>query len=411
MLSDPENAQQHSRDESADLAVKPALDVNAPRILVLSPSPSGTGGIEGSTRSLLSALADLYGPEQVGVLPVWRIEGEPSYRVLSRRWTPKTHGSGSVRWHVRLGYVWAAVRTARRWKRSLVVIATHPHLASVAWMCSLVSGASWATWCHGQESWGELPKGLTSALRQAKVVFAPSQFTADQVSIAAGLPPGSVRVIRHCVPNANPLLTLDGGSFLHPTVLTVARLSERDAYKGVDALLYAWPLVRAELPRARLVIVGEGGDKERLQRIAEVLGADGSVQFTGRLDNHALCRAYANADLFALPGRFKLGSRPEGEGFGLVFLEAGAAGLPVIGGKGAGTEEAVLDGTTGILVDPDDPTEVSRAVIHVITRPDLARRLGEAGRRRVREEFSYELFRDELGKLVHELSRAQDGAV
>src|SRR5207249_10983994 len=110
---------------------------------------------------------------------------------------------------------------------------------------------------------------------------------------------------------------------------------------------------------AELVIVGDGPDRQRLERTASLLRLDGRVRFAGRVSDEELASLYAGATVFALPGRARLGPHPEGEGFGLVFIEAGAAGLPVVAGRAGGTTEAVVDGETGLLVDPEDPDDIA----------------------------------------------------
>ena len=94
-----------------------------------------------------------------------------------------------------------------------------------------------------------------------------------------------------------------------------------------------------------------------------------------------------------------------GEGFGLVFLEAAAAGLPVVAGNGGAIPEVVRDGETGLLVNPEAPDEVGAAIVRLLQNPDLAQRMGEAARRRALEEFSYDRFRQRLGELIEQVQR------
>ncbi len=96
-------------------------------------------------------------------------------------------------------------------------------------------------------------------------------------------------------------------------------------YKGVDLLLRAWPKVRAEVD-AELLVVGDGPDLSYLRGVAREEGVEDSVRFTGRVSDEELAAAYGSATVFALPARFRLSPTPEGEGFGLVYAEAGATG-------------------------------------------------------------------------------------
>jgi phosphatidylinositol alpha-1,6-mannosyltransferase len=379
-----------------------------PRILVLAPHAWGTGGIERSTRTLVRALADLYGAERIGLLSVWSGPGVLPCRVLWRG--PEARDAGRVPWTIKVRFALSAARLARRWRRRLVVVACHPHLAPVAWLAARAAGVPWAVWCHGEEVWRPLWPAVRAALRRADLVVAPSRFTAGLLERMHRVPSGRLAVLPHALPPDLPLAEAGvaegaaaGDGRL--VVLTVARLVPEHAYKGVDTLLAAWPLVLRSVPEAQLVVVGDGPDRPRLEREAARLSLDGRVRFAGRLDDRALAEAYTQAAVFALPARTRVGREAAGEGFGLVFLEAAAAGLPVVAGNGGAIPEVVRDGETGLLVDPDSPEEVAAAIVRLLRDPGLGRRLGEAGRRLAREEFSYERFRERLAELVERLRR------
>jgi phosphatidylinositol alpha-1,6-mannosyltransferase len=131
------------------------------------------------------------------------------------------------------------------------------------------------------------------------------------------------------------------------------------------------------------------------------------VRFAGRVTDDELARLYRQAAVFALPGRAGLGPRAEGEGFGLVFIEAGAAGLPVVAGRAGGVPEAVAEEKSGILVDPSDPADVAAGVVRVLRDPALARRLAEGGRARAADLFSFAAFKGRVSGLVNELMAAR----
>ena len=396
-------AEQCSWDENAaragDLIEREAC---TPRFLVLSPDPAGTGGIQRVTRTLIKSLADCYGPDRVGLLPLWDSRGAQrlSCRVLRRaRRAPRTKRVAPIE---RFGYMIAAMSSSWRWRHRLIIVCCHAHMAPVAWLCSKLVGSPFIVWCHGREAWGSLRMSVRFALRHADVVFAGSHFTARAVEEGASLERESVRVIPYCVG-----LELDDeereiptSAPSGPTALSVARLEKDEQYKGVDTLIHAWPKVTRRLPEAELVVVGDGPDKPRLERIASALGVTDRVSFLGRVSDEALRRAYATANVFVLPGRCRLRPDPEGEGFGLVFAEAGLQNLAAIAGDAGGATEVVADGETGLLVDPDDPEQVADATVRVLNDKSFARRLGQAGRARVLDEFSYERFRDSIENMV-----------
>jgi phosphatidylinositol alpha-1,6-mannosyltransferase len=380
-------------------------EARTPRLLVLSPHPAGTGGIERVTRTLIKSLADCYGPERVGLLPLWDSRGAErlSCRVLRRApAAPRTKRVAPIE---RFAYVIAALGSTWRWRNRLIIVCCHAHMAPVAWLCSKLVRSPFVVWCHGREVWGSLRMLVRFSLRHADVVFAGSRFTARAVEDGASLNSGSVRVIPYSVG-----LELDDEERELPAApavglraLSVARLESNEQYKGVDTLIQAWPKVARRLPEAQLMVVGDGPDRPRLERIASTLGVSDRVSFLGRVSDKDLRWAYALAGVFVLPGRCRLRPEPEGEGFGLVFAEAGLQGLAAVAGDAGGTPEVVTDGETGILVDPDDPDQVAEATVRVLSDKRLARRLGQAGRARALDEFSYEDFRDAVADMVTSL--------
>ncbi|MET8544209.1 glycosyltransferase family 4 protein [Kitasatospora sp. NPDC004799] len=172
-----------------------------------------------------------------------------------------------------------------------------------------------------------------------------------------------------------------------PVVLCVARLVPR---KGQDVLIRALPAVRRAVPGTTLVLVGRGPDEERLRRLARRLTEPGAVVFTGGLDHAGTAVHYAGADVFAMPCRTRrLGL--EAEGLGIVYLEAAAAGLPVVAGRSGGAPDTVLDGVTGTVVDGRSPAEVAAALTRILLAPPAERaRTGAAGRRWAEEHWTWE---------------------
>ena len=167
-------------------------------------------------------------------------------------------------------------------------------------------------------------------------------------------------------------------------ILTVGRLVER---KGHDAVIKALPFVLKEFPDLKYKIVGKGPMDKKLREIAKIENVNGYVEFCGEVDN--IADFYANCDVLVMPSRF-IEKKGDVEGFGLVFLEANYFGKPVIAGKSGGVFDAVIDGVTGLLVDPESPEEIANAIIELLENPELARKLGEQGRKRVLEEFTWE---------------------
>jgi len=170
-------------------------------------------------------------------------------------------------------------------------------------------------------------------------------------------------------------------------LLSVARLAE--LYKGHDTLIRVLPLVRARCPGTRLRVAGDGPLREYLHRIAKSVGVDDAVEFLGEVADDSLPELYRTSDAFVLMSR-ESPSKGGAEGFGIVCLEAAACEKPVVAGRSGGLVDAVEDGVTGILVDPEDPAAVAEALIAVLSDSALAERMGQAGRERVLARFTWE---------------------
>lgn len=150
--------------------------------------------------------------------------------------------------------------------------------------------------------------------------------------------------------------------------------------KGVDTVLRALPALLATHPRLAFVIVGAGPDRARLEALAKQLGVHHACRFVGRVSFEDLPRYHSLADLFVTLSRQ---APPAVEGFGLVFLEAGACGTAVIGTASGGIPDAIIDGQTGQLVPPDDPGAFAEVASALLADPDRRAAFGAAGRRHV----------------------------
>lgn len=169
---------------------------------------------------------------------------------------------------------------------------------------------------------------------------------------------------------------------IHPlTLLTVSRLVSG---KGIDRVIRILPVLLEEFPGLIYVIVGEGPDRHRLQALSDQYQISGNVRFLDQMSHfdRKLPQIYRSADIFVMPS--------EQEGFGIVFLEASASGLPIVAGKGGGSADAVRDGETGILVEPDSPTQLTDALLRLLRDPVLQQKMGTAGRRFVEKERTWD---------------------
>jgi phosphatidyl-myo-inositol dimannoside synthase len=190
-------------------------------------------------------------------------------------------------------------------------------------------------------------------------------------------------------------------------LLSVARLAE--LYKGHDTLIRVLPLVRARCPGTRLRVAGDGPLREYLHRIAKSVGVDDAVEFLGEVADDSLPELYRTSDAFVLMSR-ESPSKGGAEGFGIVCLEAAACEKPVVAGRSGGLVDAVEDGVTGILVDPEDPAAVAEALIAVLSDASLAEHMGQAGRERVLARFTWEKVIGDARRVFEEATVLRSGS-
>ncbi len=210
---------------------------------------------------------------------------------------------------------------------------------------------------------------IDSGVRRSRVVFIPN-----------GVDPELFRPRER-----SPGLIQRYGLQSRKVLLTLARLVPR---KGQDQVIRALPAVIEAVPEAVYLVAGRGRDEDRLRTLARSLGVADRVIFAGFVDPNELVDHYNLADVYIMPSR-EIAAAETVEGFGITFLEANACGIPVIGGRSGGIPDAVVDGQTGLLVDPQDGGQIAAAVIRLLTDADEARRLGAEGRRRVLRELQW----------------------
>ena len=165
-------------------------------------------------------------------------------------------------------------------------------------------------------------------------------------------------------------------------ILTVGTLTER---KGHELVIKALPEVLQHIPDAVYLVPGAGAKERELKNLAAKLNLQDRVIFLGYVPKEDLIKLYNTCDVFVMVSKI---SGSSVEGFGIVYLEANACGKPVLAGRLGGVVDAVVDGETGVLVNPENPKEVAAGLIKLLKDQALARRLGRKGHARVQNEFS-----------------------
>jgi phosphatidylinositol alpha-1,6-mannosyltransferase len=353
----------------------------SPRYLVLTPGMTGTDGIAEVSRLVVRAISPS-GTEpdsaRVDVLsltdpPGFRAGGGPGVRFF---------GAGRSRFR----FVAAAVRAGLGGARAVPILCLHLHLSPVA---QLLAGRSrLAVFLHGIEAWRPLRRMERLALHRAGIVMANSEHTVKRFRESnPDFQDRSVRVCHLAVRDRDGVsVGLESGErvarpWRGPFALIVGRMAAEERYKGHDLLIDIWPSIMDEVRGARLVVVGDGDDRARLEARASHL--TDHVSFLGRVSDGVLAGLYRDCAFFVMPSR--------DEGFGLVFLEAMRAGKACIGGVGAAAE-VIEDGDTGFVVE-QDREPLRRAVVRLFREPETRERMGEAGAARVAREFTEAHFR------------------
>jgi phosphatidyl-myo-inositol dimannoside synthase len=273
-------------------------------------------------------------------------------------------------------------------------------------------GLPFVVYAHGNEILTAIDSDWEKprlALKKAACVLANSRFTASLLQ-TAGVAPEAIEVIplgcdidrfQPRSPDAGLRRRLLGDRARGPVILTVGNLVER---KGHDMVIRSLPAVCQRVPDATYLIVGAGPFKERLQALAAELGVQDRIVFAGKVLDDELVDIYAICDVFAMPSRARLASH-DVEGFGLVYLEAGACAKPVVAGRSGGIGDAVVDGLTGLIVDPFDAREIGQALIRLLTDGELRDRLGRQGRDRVEKEYTWSIVGARVQRILERVSR------
>jgi glycosyltransferase involved in cell wall biosynthesis len=179
-------------------------------------------------------------------------------------------------------------------------------------------------------------------------------------------------------------------------ILTVSRFSAKEKYKGYDKVIEALALMRPSIPDFIYILVGGGDDRPRAEALVKELGLDNNVVFAGVVPEGELVDHYNIADVFVMPSSF--------DGFGFVFIEALACGVPTIGGNIDGSVHALLEGKTGLLIDPRDPKEIGEAIRKVLCREAPADLLDSNFiREKTLEAYGIRKFEDKVRQLFHGL--------
>ena len=331
-----------------------------PRVLFVTSALDAVGGIPSYSRAAIEALS-----------------GSADVEVLDLRLTGSLAGQGRG--------LARAVAALVRYRPDLVVLG-HVGLGPIgmAWRCL---GGRYVVIAYGIEVWGPPSRLVHQSLRRAHAVWAISSWTHTEVLRTA---PGA---------NMGPVLggnigerffqehEPSGGPFRILFVATLADLLR----KGLDVLVAAGQTVATEHP-IEIRVAGSGSASAALPDYLAQHDPAGVVRLLGRIDERTLLAEYRRASVVVLVSRFRRGEGPQGEGLGLVTLEAAAAGTPAVVGSRGGSIDTVVAGRTGFIIEPGTPDELAEVLRRLASDPEETAQMGARAREFVREEHSFSAF-------------------
>jgi len=343
----------------------------------------GLGGIAQYNRDFLTALALSPGITAVTALP--RFGKQPEH--LPNRLVQFSPSPNPFAWSAR------AAGLALRSRPDLVFCG---HLNAAPLAAAIGAAIARPVWLqvHGFEAWSSRTALMRRAVESSSLVTSVSRYTRHRLLSWCGISPDRVRVLPNTLraehgprPKRSDLVarhSLNG----RKVILTVGRMAAAEAYKGHDRIIRCLPALRRYIPQVTYLIVGGGDDLARLKALANALQVEEIVCFAGQVLAEELPDYYALATVFAMPST--------GEGFGIVFVEAAAAGIPVIGGNRDGSVDALADGAIGVTVDPSDGQALSAALLNALCAVPTSSPYGV-------QRFAFKNFSSHVDKLIQDL--------
>ena len=260
---------------------------------------------------------------------------------------------------------------------------------------------------HGHEVWWAKVFPFNLLLRRigstVDVLTYLGEFTRKAISKALSAKAQSAMVkiapgidVEHFIPTDASPLRESLGLADKKVIVSVGRLVHR---KGQDHLIEAMPEILKNVPRAHLLLVGEGPYREHLQNLVHQLKLESSVTFIGRIQYQDLPMYICVGDIFAMPSRSRLMGL-EVEGLGIVYLEASSCGLPVLAGDSGGAPDAVIQNETGLVVSGTDNKEIASAAVALLTNLEASQKMGTVGRQWIVDNWRWEIWSKAFEELL-----------
>ncbi|NBV65731.1 MAG: glycosyltransferase family 1 protein [Actinobacteria bacterium] len=260
---------------------------------------------------------------------------------------------------------------------------------------------------HGHEVWWSKMPPFNLAIRHMSKHLDSISYLGDYTKseISKALPKSNLSKlvqiapgidVEHFVPTDSSNLRAELGLTDKSVIISVGRLVHR---KGQDMLIASLPAIKTAVPNVHLVLVGVGPHQAYLEKLAIKLKVSDCITFIGRINYAELPEYICLGDVFAMPSRSRFFGL-EVEGLGIVYLEASACGLPVVGGSSGGAPDAVLVGETGVVVDGTNVSEIAQACIELLNNPELSALMGANGRTWITQNWRWDIWATKFTALL-----------
>ncbi len=364
------------------------------KVLALVPDAfGGHGGIALYNRDMLTALCNHQNVSEVIAIPrsvIKQLELYPdnlSYDVLGARNVP--------------AFIWSTFRSLIKNREFGLVLCGHINILPLAWIIARIFRVPLVLEIYGIDAWNPTKRILTDFLvHYVEGIISISEYTRQKFIQWSKIPkekiellPNAIHIEKYGIKPKAPGLIQRYELAGKKVLLTFGRLVSRERAKGFDEVLELLPDLVQSIPNVVYLIAGDGPYREKLQQKTNELGMEKHVIFTGLVDEKEKADIFRLADVYVMPSR--------GEGFGFVFLEAMACGIPVIASKVDGGREAVMNGNLGHIVDPDNPREIKSAILATLQQKTHVIPRGL-------EYFSYEKFEHRLHKIIDKITKKKN---
>jgi len=333
------------------------------RILALITDGYGSlGGISRFNRDLIEAICDYKATQSLTVFP--RIIKEEIKEALPHKLTYHTTGTQG-----KIDFIVNIIKNIFIDNKYDLVICGHINLLPMAWIASKITKAPLALIIHGIDAWHPTQSSITNRLiKKVDKLICVSELTINRFCEWSSFPKEKTFILPNCVElsdftpgNKSEMLLEKYNLHNKKILLTLGRLDSFERKKGFDEVLEILPSLLKTIPNLVYLIAGDGPDRKRLEEKSAMLDIKDQVIFTGFIDENQKAALYRLADAFVMPS--------QGEGFGIVLLEAMASGIPVMASKLDGSSEALRQGKLGILVNPNNLEDVKNGITETLNRP------------------------------------------